>query len=433
MLREKDFVSISCLGKHRVNQCTSQARCKKCNNKHHTSICGTKSLLPPIQKDHPAQSTETKSQPPMQKDFKAQPSETNPAQVTQNALQVTTTTTLADTQTSVLCNSVCLLKTAMAKVVSDVGSATANILFDEGAQRSFISKKLANALKLTPCRNEIISLAPFGGDPSTPQRLDVTAIKIVSHTGEMIPLSVLVVPKIAAPLQCITGSKLQELPYLRDLTLAHPIMEEDSQFDVSLLIGVDHYWKIVGDHIVRGDGPTAVQSKLGYLLSGPLALSVSSNTATNMHIGIHENENQTLERFWAIESSGTFSTVKNSDRFTDTYLSSITRQEDGSYVVRFPWKEDHAPLPSNFEVCQRRTRSLVHRLASTPDLMKTYDQIIKEQERRGFVERISSTSQSGNGQTHYMPHHHVRKESSTTPIYVSCMIAVVGCPTIIQV
>ena len=50
--------------------------------------------------------------------------------------------------------------------------------------------------------------------------------------------------------------------------------------------------------------------------------------------------------------------------------------------------------------------------------MKTYDQIIKEQERRGFVERISSTSQSGNGQTHYMPHHHVRKESSTTPIRV---------------
>ena len=77
----------------------------------------------------------------------------------------------------------------------------------------------------------------------------------------------------------------------------------------------------------------------------------------------------------AIESSGTFSTVKNSDRFMDTYLSSINRQEDGSYVVRFPWKEDHAPLPSNFEVCQRTTRSLVRRLASTPDLMKTYDQI----------------------------------------------------------
>ena len=323
---------------------------------------------------------------------------------------------MADTQASVLCSSVCLLKTAIAKVVSDVGSTTANILFDEGAQRSFISKKLANSLKLLPCRNESISLASFGADASMPQCLDVTTVNIVSYMGEMIPLSVLVVPKIAAPLHCITSSKLRELPYLRNLTLAHPIMKEDSQFDISLLIGVDHYWKIVQDHIVRGDGPTAVQSKLGYLLSGPLVHSAPSHTATSMYIGIHSehgNEDQTLERFWAIESSG-----KNSDKFMDTYLNSITRQEDGSYVVRFPWKEDHTPLPSNYEVCQRRTRSLVRRLASTPDLMKTYNQIIKEQERRGFVERVSSSSQLRNGQTHYIPHHHVRKESSITPIRI---------------
>ena len=50
--------------------------------------------------------------------------------------------------------------------------------------------------------------------------------------------------------------------------------------------------------------------------------------------------------------------------------------------------------------------------------MKTYNQIIQEQERRGFVEKVSSTLQLGNGQAHYIPHHHVRKESSTTPIRV---------------
>ena len=85
-------------------------------------------------------------------------------------------------------------------------------------------------------------------------------------------------------------------------------------------------------------------------------------------------------------------------------------------MVKFPWKEYHAPLPSNFEVCQRRTRSLVRRLATTLDLIKTYNQIIKEQERRGFVERVSSTSLLRNGQIHYIPHHHVRKEPSTMPI-----------------
>ncbi|XP_065889723.1 uncharacterized protein [Dysidea avara] len=99
----------------------------------------------------------------------------------------------------------------------------------------------------------------------------------------------------------------------------------------------------------------------------------------------------------------------------DTSLKTITCEENGSYVVKFPWKEDHAPLPSNYEVCKRRTRSLVRRLASTPELMITYDQIIKDQERRGFVEKVNSTSIIP---AHYIPHHHVRKDSVTTPIRV---------------
>ena len=58
-------------------------------------------------------------------------------------LPVAATVAMADTKTSVLCNSgdsVCLLKTAVSRVVSNTSSSTANVLFDEGAQHSFISK-----------------------------------------------------------------------------------------------------------------------------------------------------------------------------------------------------------------------------------------------------------------------------------------------------
>ena len=75
----------------------------------------------------------------------------------------------------------------MAKVTSDKCSGTANILFNEGAQRSFISKRLA------PYRQESVLLASFRVDTSAPQQLDVTNVTIISYTGEMIPLSVLVV------------------------------------------------------------------------------------------------------------------------------------------------------------------------------------------------------------------------------------------------
>ena len=76
---------------------------------------------------------------------------------------------------------------------------------------------------------------------------------------------------------------MEDLTHLRRLKLAHPITSDQS-FDVSLLIGADHYWDLVEDHVVRGHGPTAVASKIGYLLSGPLQTSsgVSSTTVVKL-------------------------------------------------------------------------------------------------------------------------------------------------------
>ncbi|KAH3770191.1 hypothetical protein DPMN_171474 [Dreissena polymorpha] len=45
---------------------------------------------------------------------------------------------------------VVLLKTAQATVSSYFNDAEANILFDEGAQRSFITKELAEKLNIVP-------------------------------------------------------------------------------------------------------------------------------------------------------------------------------------------------------------------------------------------------------------------------------------------
>ena len=82
----------------------------------------------------------------------------------------------------------------------------------------------------------------------------------------------------------------------------------------------------------------------------------------------------------------------------------------------FPWKENHPPLPSNFSVCSRRTRSMVHRLSRTPGLLKQYGTIIADQERKGFIEQVDDSDHAST--THYIPHHPVRKESTTTPIRI---------------
>ena len=60
--------------------------------------------------------------------------------------------------------------------------------------------------------------------------------------------------------------------YLQGLTLVHPITN-DKNFHASVPIGADYYWQFIQNHVVRDNEPTAVQSWLGFLLSGPLPLS----------------------------------------------------------------------------------------------------------------------------------------------------------------
>ena len=245
-------------------------------------------------------------------------------------------------------------------------------------------------------------------------------INLLTNDGQAIPLSVLVVPRIATPLQNTVSISVTQLPHLQNLQLAHPLAAEQ-EFEISLLVGADHYWDIVGDHIVRGvgGGPTAVASKLGYLLSGPVQLTntLHSNTNTIM-LTITQQCEINLEHFWNLESVG----VSESDLSTEEdmlqhYLSScVTRDPDGAYVTRFPWRLDPPSLPSNFTVAEHRTCQMLKRLAKTPNLLQIYSKIIDEQKARGFIEHVEQIDVQSN--VHYIPHHSVEKDSPTTPIRI---------------
>ena len=385
---KKADLCFNCLGHHKASQCRSKNRCKNCNRKHHTSLCKGEQEQP----ENPrvlATLTPTQSTP------------------------ATSTPERYDTQTS-------LLKTAIATICSATTCAEANLLFDEGAQRSFISHALATKLGLCPTSKETINLSAFGASTSTKRNLDVATIHVETQSSGRIPVQVLIVPKIATPIHIKVRTHITDIPYLRHLKLAHPVTS-DENFEISLLIGVDHYWDFVEDHIIRGNGPTAMQSKLGYLLSGPIKSPRSDTTPTNiLNVMIsHYDEDKQLEKFWSLESLGITSPTSNNDESNlprEYQQSAISREDDGSYTAKFPWKDDHPSLPSNFSVCQQRTRSTIRRLSRSPELLQTYGTIINDQLVKGFIEKVPDATPTTN--THYIPHHAVRKISSTTPIRI---------------
>ena len=109
------------------------------------------------------------------------------------------------------------------------------------------------------------------------------------------------------------------------------------------MIGTDYYWSFVEDKIVRGEGPIAQQSKLGFLLSEPVSSQASQQNVFTMTITTSEGPN--LEKFWLIEEAGTSpSKPEQSDTdFIHQYQTTcISQATDGTYSSR--QSKEHASL-----------------------------------------------------------------------------------------
>jgi hypothetical protein len=94
--------------------------------------------------------------------------------------------------------------------------------------------------------------------------------------GNHVQIQAVVLPTIVESLEDPYRTVLSSLPHLKNIVLAHPPKSSDN-FSVDILIGADFYWTIVGDDNVHGQGPTAANSLIGYLISGPLPGAVTSN------------------------------------------------------------------------------------------------------------------------------------------------------------
>ena len=115
---------------------------------------------------------------------------------------------------------------------------------------------------------------------------------------------------------------------------------------------------------------------------------------------------------------------------SDEFTKHVYRQGD-RYEVTLPWKEEHLLIPNNYELSGSGLRSMHCKLQKKPELLKEYDQIIKEQLSSGIVEEVpekevekievtniqSSDAHSEN--MYYIPHHAViRQNRETTKLLV---------------
>ena len=165
--------------------------------------------------------------------------------------------------------------------------------------------------------------------------------------------------------------------------------------EVDLLIGADYYWTVVDGGVKKCscDGLTAINTKFGWVLSGPYdggkAKNFSSNFVTHaMKIEMEENDclQKAVEKLWDLETMG----VKDEEAPVYEKFLDEVKFKDGRYEVSLPFKENRPYIEDNFGLSLRRLSQLK---IKDSKLLNAYDAIIaimKKQLAAGIIEQVNT-------------------------------------------
>ena len=376
---------------HIASNCPTKSKCPKCGYRHHVALCeGVK---------------KKEDQKPV-----GQGDEKKTSESSRNGASATL---CINSSTSVL------LQTARA-IVGKPGDprkkVQARIVFDSCSQRSYISKRLQDALKLPAVTSDNLLVKTFANESPRLMSCDMVQISITAMDGLKLYINAYSATTVCSPISNQEiDIAMEKNPYLGGLTLAEEVVSyQDSEVDV--LIGADYYWNFVTNVSRRGaqPGPVALLTKLGWVLSGPVNNDCHDepNCTTNLN-ATHvlrvdstpiqrepdPDVREQLKTFWDLETLG----IRDEEKSVyDDFVEEI--QFNGErYEAHLPFKKHHPVIPDNHAGSVKRLVSLLRRLQNQPTLLREYDRIIRDQLDNGIIERIPPETEVKVGNVHYLP------------------------------
>ncbi|XP_065180165.1 uncharacterized protein LOC135810600 [Sycon ciliatum] len=368
---------------HSVHDCSSKRRCFYCHNPaHHSSLCPDKFTAASTQRQASTMSPNAQS-------FKPKPA--------------TSTVANADHQI--------MMQTAVAPFLSSkLKPINGRILFDTGSTKTYITQAYRDQLDLPTIGNETLSLATFGNNKRKSTVYAKVSLTMQCKDGSTRAIQASVLPNITAPIaRCPLASSF---PLLQSLPLAEPLSSSAEPMVVDVLIGLDHYYDIIGkDRTELSGGLVLLDSVLGFICTGSLPVPATTEAQSCLAHQTDTDPEFDLRKFWSTESLGTFDDTSSQDLVGERFANSISFAE-GRYAVSWPWRDSHPPLPTNYGLAFGRLKAQVRRLEAHPELLDQYDTVIQDQLDRGMIEDVPRGFTTN--QIHYLPHHSVLKPTATT-------------------
>ncbi|CAB4017874.1 E3 ubiquitin- ligase DZIP3, partial [Paramuricea clavata] len=318
------------------------------------------------------------------------------------------------------------LHTAQALVMGGKENVRVRVMFDSGSQRSFVTGKVAQKAGVAVKRKEWVEIRTFGQEKVEGKLREVLELSVAPvQGGESVNIEVYGVDSISQIRNEHVETRKKDYPHLQELWFSD-VCKTKNVLEIELLIGADYLWLFQEGRTVRGksDEPVAVQTKLGWVLSGSLKSSSEDDdgptscaqVSVNLIGHVTSSKNRSLEacveKLWDYETLG----IKHEEEASELLNDSI-HFNGQRYSLSLPWKEGHSLLPSNYSCSVQRLKGQLLRLKKEPEGLQEYDRVIKEQLELGIIEPVVELERAD--KIHYLPHHAVvRKDAKTTKVRV---------------
>lgn len=394
---------FNCLGSHKLNECRSLKRCRKCKGQHHTLLHRDTALS---SKDSPISSASPSTS-------SSSSSNTTPSSGSSHSTAVLSHTAAAHLQRSQV-----LLATACVTLINLKGdNIKVRALLDQGSEISIVQESLVQLLRL-PRTRASVPIMGIGAHNIGASR-GVVTLRLQSRHDPSIEFSAFILPKVTGriPSRQVTAS----WNHVRGLQLADPEFATPGPIDI--ILGADVYDSLLLGDIRREslNSPVAQHTTLGWIVSGPLnAQSSSSDSASIISccklqdVDLHD----TLQKFWIQEDVIPSITSSSSVSLQTSKPAKIifaprtlaTRPGDISFGCLFAYRPpEWATLPS----ASRSFARVRQRIRRDEVFGKLYSDFLQEYADLGHMVPTSSASQHHLTPV-YLPHHGVLRESSST-------------------
>ncbi|KAL7071678.1 hypothetical protein ACQ4LE_009226 [Meloidogyne hapla] len=404
--QRKDISCLFCNGPHLAGNCkqfkfigqrmsilSEQNRCLKCLRKGHAKInCNQRYSCGVCKGDH----NRIICPKIVEKEKKVQIKENecvNTGQIKENVLNIEDD-----------CEENIILMKADLTLKERNNKLNATCFFDSGATVNFLCNELVEKLKLKKIKRMELGVVPFFKKEPVKLKTSCYSLKILLSNGEFEEILVYSINRNMMPRFRCADLKTNEI------VCANIVPD--------MLIGMKHFWRFFKGIEPLSDYLFKVETTVGPIICGEIHNEKrTSNRKENLYTILSGNtlENEELNNYWSLETIGVRNDpiCKDDKVALDIFNNTIKRKENGSYIVKWPWKTERESLPSNFSLAYKRFLNLMDKLNKNQELLNKYEEIIKSDLERGVIEKAEKKGEI----EHFLPHHPVVNTKKVRIVY----------------